>query len=554
MAEERMDGRLRRVLTPIGQSYNEAMGYLGDAAGSAYNTLKCMAPQPRFYLLENGAQPPTRQLSSTSSSSDPTSSTAAVAVGPERQPGTLCAECLQQFGITRYRYYCAHCGFPFCKAHLPHKAHVPHLPKPARVCEECRQALEQESYLQRIAWRTARMQAFMDDSLIPFTDDWEDSTASKTIRGLSLIVVAAERLPLQMAIMAPIYATRFLMEHGATTLQSFFLRKEFSQAAGVLREMAGDDVQLHVVDLVGGFYYLMAEQRAWRGNSPDEQAHAHATCPAVSDEDLDYLLTMSPFAMQLAYTDEDTDIQRLAGYLGYQLLFSKTTSELHQPAWAVVGRLEDKSVILLIRGTKSVSDILTDMIADEARVPLDKAELEALMNSYIQPPVPLRRGCTTFEEPLQESACRGAQPVPGSPVSNSCPGGACIAAVSAALASTADSDDEQSTCGSAVSDWDTGEDCHDTVVTPQEQSTSLPSPPASSPVAPPATVDAPSCASIPEQTSPTSSSKSSAQDSGSFEDGKPLGPRASWRKAKREREAVPTSGTPCLRWFDACVA
>ena len=63
--------------------------------------------------------------------------------------------------------------------------------------------------------------------------------------------------------LVPIVTANFLMEQGATTIQSFFLRRELAESAAMLRQMAtphvADDVS--IVDLIGGFYYLMADQR-----------------------------------------------------------------------------------------------------------------------------------------------------------------------------------------------------------------------------------------------------------------------------------------------------
>ena len=81
------------------------------------------------------------------------------------------------------------------------------------------------------------------------------------------MVQVTQYLPVTSAYVIPFMTANFLVKHGAMTVQSFFLRRELAESAATLRALAGPQVveDLSVVDLIGGFYYYLADQRQWRG-------------------------------------------------------------------------------------------------------------------------------------------------------------------------------------------------------------------------------------------------------------------------------------------------
>ena len=74
--------------------------------------------------------------------------------------------------------------YVFCSTHLPYKECVPSAGyAEEQVCEGCHKQLQHAAYLQRIAWRVARVQAALDGTLVPYTVEMDDSTSMKAIRG-----------------------------------------------------------------------------------------------------------------------------------------------------------------------------------------------------------------------------------------------------------------------------------------------------------------------------------------------------------------------------------
>ncbi|CAN0578092.1 unnamed protein product, partial [Ectocarpus sp. 12 AP-2014] len=72
-----------------------------------------------------------------------------------------CRECGEDFGVTRYRHHCRHCGGSFCHEHAWHEHPIPKLglPAPQRVCTPCKHTLELEDWRERVEWRLERVNA-----------------------------------------------------------------------------------------------------------------------------------------------------------------------------------------------------------------------------------------------------------------------------------------------------------------------------------------------------------------------------------------------------------
>eukprot|EP00667_Euglena_gracilis_P007889 EG_transcript_7972 len=313
---------------------------------------------------------------------DPTGSSSA------KQAKRRCTACKQPFGLTRYRYTCLSCQHCFCSAHLPFTTAVPSAGHVVdRVCEGCFRLLEHTAHLQRMAWRMARVQACLDGRLVPYTLQMADPAASKAIRGAFLALMAAQYLPLTAGYIIPFITAKFLIRHGAITVQSFFLRRELAEAAGMLQQLAGPTAmqELSLVDLVGGFYYLLADQRSWRGKDPESERRQHLTSSSLPDGELEDLLKYAPWALRVVYEETASDVQRFVDHLGHELLCAHVESVREQPAWLLAIQKSDKRAILAIRGTSNLHDVLTDMSAEERPFVVDEAEVVTHLDRWTIP-------------------------------------------------------------------------------------------------------------------------------------------------------------------------
>lgn len=92
-------------------------------------------------------------------------------------------------------------------------------------------------------------------------------------------------------------------------------------------------------------------------------------CPSVPSPQVREILRVCPLAVSLPYLESEEDLQRLLGYQGYQLLFAETVSSKERPAYYLAADSKSKTVLLGVRGTNSLHDVLTDLAAVPVKWP-----------------------------------------------------------------------------------------------------------------------------------------------------------------------------------------
>jgi hypothetical protein len=223
--------------------------------------------------------------------------------------------------------------------------------------------------LQRVAWRLYRVQAFLDDNLtrIMLEED-EDSRLNMAKRGLSAVVVVAKSIPLPyygLLVRTTANATELLIRHGGVTWQGLLLSPQFSEALATIRFLAGREVKVSMGDFVIGLYYLLARRRFERGASPATGHAENAHCERVPDTVLrGALLRYAQLGARFPYISDEAELQRQLRLQGQTLILAHTQAQIERPAYYLSACKETKTVLLAIRGTHELQDVLTDLAAE----------------------------------------------------------------------------------------------------------------------------------------------------------------------------------------------
>eukprot|EP00736_Rhodelphis_marinus_P007711 Rmarinus@m.11761 len=281
------------------------------------------------------------------------------------QHGEKCLACEKSFDIMRLRYNCRRCGGSFCAEHTAKKGFVKGYGQSTavRICDSCYNAIGRERRLQRVAFRAARVNAFLAGKLSPFESTEQDTHYDKAKRGCGYALAMARALPIGGVAGHCIKAVDFVAKYGILGVASVVLRKQLMEAVDTLRLICGNVPSLSVQDVSGGLYYLMANKRGERGSRPDEEAVSHTGCPHPGPEMLDDFLSTGPHALSHVYLTSDVDIQRMVRHHGHELLFVNMDSMPEKPAFYVSASKSKREAILCVRGTKNIQDCFTDLRA-----------------------------------------------------------------------------------------------------------------------------------------------------------------------------------------------
>ncbi|CAM9340264.1 unnamed protein product [Laminaria digitata] len=278
-----------------------------------------------------------------------------------------CRECGETFGMTRYRHHCRHCGGSFCHEHAWHEHPIPKLglPTPQRVCTPCKHTLELEDWRERVEWRLERVNAYLGESLIQYFDTGVDTVGDKALRVVDGAIFVAKSAPLGTAVKVSVEVMDVLMKYGTAGVAGLVLRREFVEAVEVLKRLSGVDKKwpMSAHEMTAAMYYLLAQRRGERGAEPNGEHEAHAGNPAVSEEELDFLRRMSALPLHFAYTKTALELQVLCNTTGWSLVFHKTDSRFHQPAFSLLANRATMMAALVVRGTGSIHDVITDIQA-----------------------------------------------------------------------------------------------------------------------------------------------------------------------------------------------
>ncbi|KAG5189001.1 hypothetical protein JKP88DRAFT_353216 [Tribonema minus] len=286
-----------------------------------------------------------------------------------------CNACARPFGTQLYRHHCRHCGLSFCHDHSPHYRPLLkfRLRAPQRVCSGCNQQLDLEACVSRMEWRMARCVGYIAGSLPPYFETGVESDATKAWRVAGGALFVAKNTPgLGTTFKVSAEVTEVLMKHGMQGLAGLLLRKEFAEAAELLRAACSALPESNRAaalsvgtahELTAALYYLLAKRRGQRGAAPDaeEQEHQLPGCAPVDEETIAFVTRFAGDALHAMYDRTPVELQVLCKLRGWSLLFTHPESEVNRPAFALLADSTSKTAVVVVRGTNSLQDIVTDI-------------------------------------------------------------------------------------------------------------------------------------------------------------------------------------------------
>eukprot|EP00611_Tribonema_gayanum_P020674 TRINITY_DN381_c0_g1_i6.p1 TRINITY_DN381_c0_g1~~TRINITY_DN381_c0_g1_i6.p1 ORF type:complete len:843 (-),score=264.35 TRINITY_DN381_c0_g1_i6:511-2757(-) len=294
---------------------------------------------------------------------------------PALQNADSCNACARPFGTQLYRHHCRHCGLSFCHDHSPHYRPLLkfRLRAPQRVCSGCNQQLDLEACVSRMEWRMARCVGYIAESLPPYFETGVESDATKAWRVAGGALFVAKNTPgLGTTFKVSAEVTEVLMKHGMQGLAGLLLRKEFAEAAELLRAACSALPESNRAaalsvgtahELTAALYYLLAKRRGQRGAAPDaeEQEHQLPGCAPVDEETIAFVTRFAGDALHAMYDRTPVELQVLCKLRGWSLLFTHPESEVNRPAFALLADSTSKTAVVVVRGTNSLQDIVTDI-------------------------------------------------------------------------------------------------------------------------------------------------------------------------------------------------
>uniref|UniRef100_K3WLF6 sn-1-specific diacylglycerol lipase n=1 Tax=Globisporangium ultimum (strain ATCC 200006 / CBS 805.95 / DAOM BR144) TaxID=431595 RepID=K3WLF6_GLOUD len=126
--------------------------------------------------------------------------------------------------------------------------------------------------------------------------------------------------------------------------------------------------------------------RGERGASPESERDEHAGCDLIADDLLADILKFAPLALHAIYELDVLDIQRISKLQNFSLIYAHIQNQdVRHPSFALLGNKEKKSALLLIRGSKSVQDLLTDIQAhpEEIGMPTGSSPREESSGGFV---------------------------------------------------------------------------------------------------------------------------------------------------------------------------
>ena len=244
------------------------------------------------------------------------------------------------------------------------------------ACNKCMQATLEQMQTDRVASRLVRVEAFFDGKLVPFSAQSESGSAKAVRLGsdaINLLKSASTLLPVGTY-------SRYLS--GAFYLAKYgplvFYSSDLLESIGlVVRLLQTSDMALRwssTTDLTAGVYYLMAENRGLRGESPDREHVEHLKGRNFSMKKFDpqspdhsLLVKFCSLAVHVGYESSAADAQRLLRQQGFDLVLAETIygSKYREFGHTFFLAANKTEVVLIFPGSRSWGDLATDLNAFE---------------------------------------------------------------------------------------------------------------------------------------------------------------------------------------------
>lgn len=137
--------------------------------------------------------------------------------------------------------------------------------------------------------------------------------------------------------------------------------------------VAASDKAIEVGELSVGLYYLLLEHRNRAALDPDAVLREHASCAEVQASLLDELVDCLPLACPIAYASNAAEAQRQLRLVSgsWELVLLEPQGPGGQPQFLVAADRHANRVAVLIPGTQTPSDCVTDLKALPVRVRAD---------------------------------------------------------------------------------------------------------------------------------------------------------------------------------------
>jgi hypothetical protein len=330
---------------------------------------------------------------------------------PEFVKSDNCFTCKKLFDITLFRHHCRFCGLSFCTNHSSHKRKILRygITTAVRVCNSCARIIDMEEKNDSRQWRRLRTLAYLQNKLIPYFCLKIDRRIDKALRVIDgSIKLVKNTLCLNYPAHILIETLGILKRFGFAGLAGVLLRKDFIEAVETLKRISGMDktfpISLH--ELTACIYYLLAINRGIRGCNPESEFEAHQNIDDRSsnthneqqenysqnretnlDADLEEAIRMAPLALTIAYEENSFECQRLALCQGWSTIFTSCQSAPEQPSYVLLAtdlskNYVKKEVVVAIRGTKSVHDLVTDIRAAPQEFPPSDDEINKALSGY----------------------------------------------------------------------------------------------------------------------------------------------------------------------------
>lgn len=301
---------------------------------------------------------------------------------PDYEYGRACAHCKEQFTFFgSSRYHCHNCGASVCSIHASYHRRLPHFGLPlARVCSDCAQLIDSSKNTQIAFWRKARCNAYIHSRLVPYGSQGHPDTRLQKLERLAhgVLNVIRNMLASSLVSKATVEGVSLVNRYGRAGLHAALLNGDFLQAACTIRELSGlDSCQVQLHELTACLYYQLAVSRAERGCDPDQQSRAHSACSGCSPPPvalMEEAARFAPLACSAVYQESDEECQRVAASLEWLTVVAELNSRPEKPAFALFAserEAPDKEVVLAIRGTKTLHDLVTDIRVSPVSFPLN---------------------------------------------------------------------------------------------------------------------------------------------------------------------------------------
>jgi len=131
-----------------------------------------------------------------------------------------------------------------------------------------------------------------------------------------------------------------------------------------------------VSELSVSLYYLFVEQRNAVGLDPDRPAKSHSRCEPVSITTLSELADALPLACPIAYAKSAADAQRQLHLLrgSWRLVSAVDAGPGGQPSFILAADQKAKKAAVLVPGTHTPADCVTDLRAFPVELPLGRGK------------------------------------------------------------------------------------------------------------------------------------------------------------------------------------